>query len=80
MTPLQSLIRERGLLQGFIADKLGVSPAQMSKIVHGRKDMRTEWVAPLAAVLRIGTDDLLACLSETRKHNGAAVGRRRKTR
>jgi predicted XRE-type DNA-binding protein len=55
---LQDLIRERGLKQGWIAERLGILEPRFSLMVRGKISIPADKIRPLAALLRIPAREL----------------------
>jgi len=57
-TKLKKRIKEKGLKQGFLADKVGISETTFSKIVKGRIKPTYEIAQKIAKILNCKPDDI----------------------
>lgn len=55
---LQMIIKDRGLKQSFIAEKAGISPGALSKIVRGESMPTLPVALRLARVLELTVEEL----------------------
>ncbi len=65
-TTFRSLFDERGLRQDFVAKRLGVSPAAISKWVNGRSQLPMTRVQPLADIFMVSAEIILTAATHTR--------------
>ena len=56
---LRQIIRERGLKQNWIAEKIGIPESHFSEVVRGKRRMPLEKVVPLAELLQIPIEDVV---------------------
>lgn len=63
---LRTLFDERGLRQDFVAEKLGVSEAAISKWVNGRSQLPMTRVQPLADILHVTAEMILIAATHAR--------------
>lgn len=56
---IQRLLKNRGMSQQDLADKLGVSKQVMSKIISGAKAINVAEISRIATILAITVDELL---------------------
>lgn len=59
---LRTMIRERGLKQSWLANRLGIEPAQFSRILDGKNEMPTRAVLPIADILQVDAMEILKAL------------------
>ena len=64
---LKQIIRESGLRQRWIAEQLGLSDSALSDFVRGVRDIPLDKIPPLAALLRITADELVAAYVKTQQ-------------
>jgi len=55
---ISAYIEKSGLRKGFIANKLEISPTQLSNVIAGRSYLRTPNLFLLAKILDCKVDDL----------------------
>jgi transcriptional regulator with XRE-family HTH domain len=55
---LHAMIRERGLKQNWVADKVGLSQSYFNEIALGKRPMPPALIRPLAKILRVTADEL----------------------
>lgn len=61
----------RGIQQGEIASKLGISQSQLSAICKGRASLPLRLVEPLATLIEAPVDSVVKAFAEVRKvHKG----------
>ena len=58
--PIRVWREHRGLNQGELAIKAGISPSYLSQLESGKRDGTTEVVAAIAAALELTTDALIS--------------------
>ncbi len=63
---LRTLFEERGLRQDFVAEKLRVSEAAISKWVNGRAHLPVSRVKPLARLLKVSSNTILTAAFHSR--------------
>lgn len=56
---LNQEIKNRGLKQGYVADKIGISPAYMSQLVNGSKKVSTDVAVRASIILGVPLDVFL---------------------
>lgn len=56
---IQKLLRERGMNQKELAERIGTTEATMSRYVNGERDPKSEVLANIATALRTTSDYLL---------------------
>jgi plasmid maintenance system antidote protein VapI len=56
---LNQEIKNRGLKQGYVADKIGISPAYMSQLVNGSKKVSTDVAVRASIILGVPLDIFL---------------------
>jgi len=61
---LTDLIRERGMRQGWIAAKLGLTPSHFSDVCNGRKSLKIDYVEPLATILGVPVADIVQAATQ----------------
>jgi plasmid maintenance system antidote protein VapI len=49
---IRDMIRERGLLQKWVAREIGIEPSAFSLMVNGEKPIPPDKISPLAKALR----------------------------
>lgn len=52
------LIAERGLRHGWVAARIGVSPAMLSHVMRGRRRLRVDTAQRLAELLGVPLDEM----------------------
>jgi DNA-binding XRE family transcriptional regulator len=57
--PIRVWREHRGLSQGELAAKAGISPSYLSQLESGKRDGTTEVLSAIAAVLEVAIDDLI---------------------
>lgn len=57
-TPLRRVIRARGMKQGFLAKRIGVSDDRMSRWCRGDMEIDPKYIPVLAKELRVRQKDL----------------------
>jgi len=62
---IQRLLKDKGMSQQDLANKLGVSKQVMSKIVSGAKAINVAEISRIATILAITVDELLQITSKT---------------
>jgi plasmid maintenance system antidote protein VapI len=67
---IQALMRERGLKQWWIAERLDMDETLLSRMFTGRRHFPDEKVGPLAKLLGVRKQDVEAALGEARLANG----------
>jgi DNA-binding XRE family transcriptional regulator len=68
MTPLDKLIEDRMLKKGKIAEKVGIAPQTLSKIVKGESIPTLKVALKLAKVLEMSVEHLWGHLIEEEKN------------
>lgn len=58
-TPIARLIDERGLRKGWVAEKLGISPSSLSRLIWGERRMTLDEGLKLAEILGVDVRELL---------------------
>lgn len=56
---LNQEIKNRGLKQSYVADKIGISPAYMSQLVNGSKKVSTDVAVRASIILGVPLDIFL---------------------
>lgn len=56
---LNQEIKNCGLKQGYVADKIGISPAYMSQLVNGSKKVSTDVAVRASIILGVPLDIFL---------------------
>ena len=57
---IERLCRERGISQKMLAERIGVSPSQISRIIREEtKSVSSEMLMELAEVFQVSTDEIL---------------------
>lgn len=56
---LNQEIKNRGLKQGYVADKIGISHAYMSQLVNGNKKVSTDVAVRASIILGVPLDIFL---------------------
>lgn len=56
---LNQEIKNRGLKQGYVADKIGISQAYMSQLVNGSKKVSTDVAVRASIILGVPLDIFL---------------------
>lgn len=65
MTKVEELIKQKGLLKGWVAKQAGISPSSLSKICTGEtKDPRTSVAISVARVLGTTVEELWGHLAD----------------
>jgi transcriptional regulator with XRE-family HTH domain len=64
---LRSLIAERGLRQDWLATKLGVSDATLSKWLSGASSLPVQHVHLFASLLNVGAGEIVASAIRSRE-------------
>lgn len=57
---LKFIIAQKGLKNGFVAEKSGFAPQEFSDMLNGRRLIRACDIPKLASVLGVKTDDIYA--------------------
>jgi plasmid maintenance system antidote protein VapI len=61
---IKTLIRQRGYRQHWVAEQIGLTEQDLSKIVTGRKICPDDKIEPLAKVLGVAKRDIEHTLAE----------------
>ena len=51
--PLKGIIKGAGLRLGYVAERAGITPFRLSRLLNGRESARIDEVKQLARVLRL---------------------------
>lgn len=62
---LQSMIRERGLKQNWVAKQIGMTKSHFSEMIRGKKRVPVKIIEPLARLLQV---DVAAIISAATEH------------
>ena len=62
MTPLQNILQGQGRKQNWVASNLGLAQSHFSEIVQGKKTFPIDKVRPLADLLGIAPEVILAAV------------------
>lgn len=55
---IQSIIRQKGYIQGAIAEKAGFSDQQFSDMLYGRKVIRADFLVPIAKAMDVTIQEI----------------------
>ncbi len=66
MTDIETMIRERGLKKGWIAEQIGVLPGRFSQMIRGAVPIPDDKVRPLAKALRFSIGEVTIAISAMR--------------
>ena len=55
---IKNIIAEKGLKQGFVAEKAGLSPTDLSNLLNGRKIIRDDNILSLSMALGVTPNEL----------------------
>ena len=55
---IESIIREKGFIQGTIAAKAGFTDQQFCDMLKGRKVIRADYMAPIAKAMGVSVQDI----------------------
>jgi antitoxin component HigA of HigAB toxin-antitoxin module len=55
---IRDLIDERGLRHGWVAARIGVSPAMLTNVMRGRRRLRVDAAQRLAELLGVPLDEM----------------------
>ena len=55
---IESIIREKGFIQGVIAKKAGFSDQQFSDMLKGRKVIRADYMVPIAKAMGVSVQEI----------------------
>lgn len=56
---LKQIIRDSGLRQNWVADQVGLHPVRFNMILSDKSALPSEYIAPLAKILRLSGDEIL---------------------
>lgn len=56
---LKHMIRAKGYRLGWVAEQIGLTSVQFSRMIHGQAALPADKVIPLAKVLRVKAGDIL---------------------
>lgn len=56
---IRRIIFDKGMKQGFVAERAGFTPQEFSNMLAGRKLLRVEHIAPIASALGVDVGTLL---------------------
>lgn len=55
---IESIIRDKGYLQGVIAARAGFSVQQFSDMINGRKIIRADYLVPIAKAMGVSVQEI----------------------
>ena len=62
---IKHYIKEKGLKQKYVAERLNMTQQEFSNILNGRKEFKTEYVVPMCNALGITANELFTSPEQT---------------
>lgn len=68
---IKSIMKQKGLIQKYVAERAGLSEQQFSDMLNGRKIIRVDHLPLIARALDVDVRDICNAGLETREEEGA---------